>query len=405
MQPSSLKTSQQNKIGVPRFLKAAYRDERRIVCVKAGRRTGKTYNFALWLIQQLDNNPDSAGLWVDTKHANIDKYVERYFKKMLKKMGHWGKCNWNAQKKILTLHNGSYIDFGSAERPENMEGFGYDFAVLNEAGLILKKKSLWENTLYPMIKHAMVRIIGTPKGKNTFESLYKRYPHYSFSCYDSPYYEPHEIEEAKATMTQEAFAQEMMADFIDGAGSVFRNIHENATGTLLDAPREGRRYVMGVDLAKHTDFTVIMIGDAETKEVVWHDRFNQIDWGLQKSRVISAYQKFKCDYGVMDATGVGDGIFDDLVNAGLNLEGFKFTATTKQELVSNLSIAMDNQAIRYPKIETLTDELSIYAYEQRANGQFSYSAPEGFHDDEVMALALLNRAFGFKPVSRSYNPF
>lgn len=405
MQPSSLKTSQQNRIGVPRFLKTAYQDERRIVCVKAGRRTGKTYNFALWLIQKLDNNPESAGLWVDTKHANIDKYVERYFKKMLKKMGHWGNCNWNAQKKILTLHNGSYIDFGSAERPENMEGFGYDFAVLNEAGLILKKKSLWENTLYPMIKHAMVRIIGTPKGKNTFESLYKRYPHYSFSAYDSPYYEPHEIEEAKATMTQEAFAQEMMADFIDGAGSVFRNIHENATGTLLDAPREGGRYVLGVDLAKHTDFTVIMIGDTETKEVVWHDRFNQIDWGLQKNRIISAYQKFKCGYGVMDATGVGDGIFDDLINAGLNLEGFKFTSTTKQELVSNLSIAMDNQAIRYPKIETLTDELSLYAYEQRANGQFSYSAPEGFHDDEVMALALLNRAFNFKPVKRSYNPF
>ena len=398
MQPSSLKTSQPNKIGVPKFIEKAYRDTRRIVCVKAGRRTGKTYNFALWLIQQLDNNPEAAGLWVDTKHANIDKYVERYFKKMLKKMGHWGQCNWNAQKKILVLHNGSYIDFGSAERPENMEGFGYDFAVLNEAGLILKKKSLWENTLYPMIKHAMVRIIGTPKGKNTFESLYKRYPHYSFTAYDSPYYEPHEIEEAKATMTQEAFAQEMMADFIEGAGAVFRNIQENIAGEKLESPVEGRQYVMGVDLAKHTDFTVILIGDRESHQVVYHERFNQIDWGLQKTRIIEAYKRFNCISGVMDATGVGDGIFDDLTNQGLNLEGFKFTATTKQELVSNLSIAMDNQTIHYPAIETLTDELSLYAYEQRANGHFSYSAPEGFHDDEVMALALLNRAFNAQVV-------
>ena len=400
MQPSSLRISQpKNKIGVPKFIEKAYRDTRRIVCVKAGRRTGKTYNFALWLIQQLDNNPNASGLWVDTKHSNIDKYVERYFKKILKRMGHWNKCNWNSQKKILTLHNGSYIDFGSAERPEMMEGFGYDFAILNEAGLILKKQSLWVNTLYPMVKHAMVRIIGTPKGKNTFESLFIKYPHYSFTVYDSPYWTPEEIEEAKSTMTQEAYAQEMMADFIDGAGAVFRNIYENISGELLNSPLKGKRYVLSADLAKHQDFTVIMIGDTETRQVVFHDRFNQIDWGLQKGRIISAYQKFNCSSGVIDATGVGDGIFDDLKNAGLDLEGFKFTATTKQELVSNLSIAMDNHDIKYPAIETLTDELSIYAYEQRANGNFSYSAPEGFHDDEVMALALLNRAMNYKPLT------
>lgn len=399
MQQSSLKTNQKNKIGIPKFLRKAYLDTRRIIVIKAGRRIGKTYNWALWLIQMLDNDAGAAGLWVDTKHSNIDKYVDRYFRKLLTKMGLWDKCNWNSQKKILVFHNGSYIDFGSAERPEMMEGFGYKYAVLNEGGLIFKKRSLWENTLYPMVKHAMVRIIGTPKGKNTFESLYMRYPHYTFTAYDSPYWTEQEIIEAKATMTEEAFRQEMMAEFIDGAGSVFRNIYENIFGKLLDKPVDGGRYVLAADLAKHTDFTVIMIGDLLTRQVVYHDRFNHIDWGLQKSRIIQAYTLFKCGSGVIDATGVGDSIFDDLQNAGLNLEGFKFTSTTKQSLVSDLSIAMDNGTIKYPAIETLTDELSIYAYEQRANGQFSYSAPEGFHDDEVMALALLNRAMNFKPIT------
>lgn len=399
MQSSALKPNQQKaRIGVPSFLEEAFLSTVRVLVIIAGRRTGKTYNFALWLLIQLLNEPNKSGLWVDTKHSNIDKYVERYFQPFLVRMNLWQKCNWNQQKKILKLHNGSYIDFGSAERPEMMEGFGYDFAVLNEAGIILKKKSFWENTLYPMIKHATVRLIGTPKGKNHLESLYRRYPHYKFTAYDSPYWTEQEIEEAKATMTAEAFAQEMMADFIEGAGAVFRNIYENAMGRLLDSPVSDGRYVLAADLAKHTDFTVIMVGDSTTREVVYHERFNQIDWGLQKSRIIEAYKRFKCSSGVIDATGVGDGIFDDLKNAGLNLEGFKFTSTTKQELVSNLSIAMDNQTITYPPIETLTDELSMYAYEQRANGQFSYSAPEGFHDDEVMALALLNRAFNYKPI-------
>lgn len=398
MQQSSLKTSRKNKIGIPKFLKKAYLDARRIVVIKAGRRTGKTFNWALWIIQKLDNTPNSAGLWVDTKHTNIDKYVDRYFMKLLKKIGLWNKCKWNAQKKILTFHNGSYLDFGSAERPEMMEGFGYDFAVLNEGGLIFKKRSIWENTIYPMIKNAQVRIIGTPKGKNTFESLYTRYPHYTFTCYDSPYWTAEEIEQAKATMTEEAFRQEMLAEFIEGAGAVFRNIYDNIEGELLDSPRDNGRYILASDIAKHTDFTVILIGDLETNRVVYHDRFNQIDWGLQKSRIIEAYNRFGCSSGIIDATGVGDSIFDDLENAGLNLEGFKFTSTTKQELISNLSIAMDNQTIKYPKIDTLLDELSIFAYEQRSNGQFSYSAPEGFHDDEVMALALLHRAMNIKPI-------
>lgn len=385
-------------IQVPLFMKEAYLNDAQFVVVKAGRRTGKTYNFALWLIQQLDNDPGSPGLWVDTKQGNIDKYVDRYFHPLLAKMNLWQKCEYNHQKKILKLHNGSYIDFGSAERPEMMEGFGYKYGVLNEAGIIFKKRSLWENTLYPMLKHAKTRAVGTPKGKNHFESLYRQYPHYTFSAYDSPFWKPEEIEAAKVTMTQEAFRQEMMAEFIEGAGAVFRNIAQNILGDELAEPEEGRSYVLSADIAKHQDFTVILIGDLDSKRVVYHERFNQIDWGLQKARIVSAYEKFNCLSGIIDATGVGDAVFDDLRNMGLNLEGFKFTSTTKQELVSNLSVAMDNGTIHYPNIPTLIDELEMYAYEQRANGQFTYSAPDGFHDDEVMALALLNRALSFEPM-------
>jgi len=385
-------TTQKPKITIPSFLKEAYLDDRDIVVVKAGRRTGKTYNFVIWLLQEMDSLPGEGALWVDTAQGNIQKYVDRYFAPQLKLMNHWQDCNWNSQRKVLHLYNGAYIDFGSAERPELMEGFGYARAVLNEGGLIFKKANLWDNTIYPMIKQAKTRIIGTPKGNNKFKELYAANPHYSFSAYDSPFWTEQEIETAKIQMTQEAFRQEMLADFIEGAGAVFRNINECAGGKELTEPADGR-YVLSVDLAKHQDFTVIFIGDMQTKSIVYMERFNQIDWGLQKQRIINAYHKFKCTSGIVDATGVGDSVYDDLVTAGLNVEGFKFTGTSKQELVSNLSVAMDNQEISYPPFEVLINELSIYAYEQRANGSFSYSAPEGYHDDTVMALALINRLF------------
>lgn len=387
-----------NEIEIPSFLRDAYLDESDFLILKAGRRIGKTYNWTIWLIQQLGKEPNKKGLWVDTKHANIDKYVDRYFRPILVKMNCWEKSNYNQQKKILTLPNKSYIDFGSAERPEMMEGFDYDYAVLNEGGLIFKKRSIWENTLFPMLKRAKVRIIGTPKGANTFQTLYNRYPHYTFTALDSPFWTEAELEEARNTMTDEAYRQEILAEFIEGAGAVFRNVRKNIAGNLIDTPEMNKRYVLSADLAKHQDFTVIFVADKENKQIVYHERFNQIDWGLQKDRITNVYKKFNCSKGIIDATGVGDSIFDDLINNGLNIEGFKFTATSKQELVSNLSIAMDNENIHYPAIDELIDELEIYGYEQRSNGTFSYSAPDGFHDDEVMSLALINRLFNEREI-------
>lgn len=394
----SLQTQNKPQIKIPPFLREAYLDQSDIVVVKAGRRTGKTFNFVTWLLQEMDSLPNEQALWVDTAQGNIQKYVDRYFEPELRLMNHWQDCHWDKQKKVMKLYNGSIIDFGSAERPELMEGFGYARSVLNEGGLIFKKARLWDNTIYPMIKQAKTRIIGTPKGNNKFKELYLSNPHYSFTCYDSPFWTPEQIETAKTQMTQEAFRQEMLAEFLEGAGAVFRNINECISGELLTEPRGGR-YVLAADLAKHQDFTVIFIGDMQTKSVVYYERFNQIDWGLQKARIIKAYQKFNCGRGIIDATGVGDSIFDDLVGAGLNVEGFKFTSSSKQELVSNLSVSMDNLDIHYPHIEVLLDELSIYAYEQRPNGQFSYSAPDGYHDDAVMALALLNRIMNVKVIS------
>ena len=157
------------KLSYPDFIYPALFNEAKHTIIHAGRQVGKTYNTAQWLVEEtLANNCKS--LWVDTVHINIDRYVDWYFRKILSPV--WELCKWNAQKKVLQLPQGSII-FGSAQKPENLEGFNYDRYVLNEAGLILKKSSLWDNTLYPMIKNDNVRgkVIGTPKGRNKFYEL------------------------------------------------------------------------------------------------------------------------------------------------------------------------------------------------------------------------------------------
>lgn len=42
----------------------------------------------------------------------------------------------------------------------------------------------------------------------------------------------------------------------------------------------------------------------------------------------------------------------------------------------------------FPEINDLINELSIFQYEIARGGTVKYSAPSGYHDDCVMALAL-----------------
>lgn len=368
----------------------AFFDSKPFGTIRSCRRSFKTMGATRYIVEKLLDTPNSTGIWVDTINKNIDRYYERYFKPLAGEI-----TDWNYQKKTLQFANGSYLDFGSAESPENMEGFEYDYYILNEAGIILKKDSLWDNTLRPMFKNSKGgRILGTPKGKNKFHKLCNLqtddWCHYHFRVYDCPFYSKLEIEKLKAETPQEVWKQEYLAEFIDGAGSVFRNISACIQNEQYDEPKPGLSYVMSVDLAKHTDFTVIYIAEEDTKKVVFQDRFNQIDWGFQKMRIKNIYDKFNIRQGIIDSSGVGDSIFDDLTNAGMNFQGFKFTSTSKKQLIQNLSVAIDNQTITYYPFPELISELEIFGYKVSSMGNISYNAPDGYHDDCVISLALIN---------------
>ena len=377
-------------------LHAAYFDEAKFVTIRAGRRSFKTAGAVRWLIENLIDNAGESGLWVDTRQNNLDKYVDRYFRPVLGEL--WEYCKYNNQKKILTLPNESYIDFGSAERPENLEGFEYDFVLLNEAGIILKKDSLWDNTIMPMTKKptCKVRIVGTSKGKNKFHKLChlsdEDWSHYHFTIHDVPsiLYSKDQIAKIKATVPDAAWRQEYMAEFLEGSGSVFRNIGGCFGDKRIDEPEQGANYVLSVDVAKHQDYTVVYVADTGSSEIVYQDRFNQIDWGMQKRRIIEIYNRFGCMGGIMDSTGVGDGIYDDLTNAGLALDSFKYTQATKSMIIQNLSVAIDNKAISFYPFEDLVSELEVFEYSMTKMGNVSYNAPDGHHDDCVNSLAMMN---------------
>jgi len=211
-----------------------YKPESKFIIVPAGRRFGKTKGACNATIEWMIEGKKI--LWGDTISTNIDRYIERYWKPELTKSEI--DYQYSSQKKVMTLNGfNGYIDFRSADRPENWEGFGYDIIVLNEAGIILKNDYLFTNAVLPMLidsPGSKLYAIGTPKGKtkkdgkeHRFYSMYKRsltddnlYELFQYSSYDNPYLNEKDIKELEQEiklMNPAMVQQEIYAQFVDGA--------------------------------------------------------------------------------------------------------------------------------------------------------------------------------------------
>jgi hypothetical protein len=95
---------------------------------------------------------------------------------------------------------------------------------------------------------------------------------------------------------------------------------------------------------------------------------------------------------MVDSTGVGDPIVEDLHRVCRRVEGFKFSSQSKQQIMEGLAASIQRTELTFPD-GILRNELDSFCYEYHRGG-VSYEAPSGLHDDGVCALALANHAFG-----------
>lgn len=369
----------------------------RFLILDAGRRWGKTEVGAARAIRQCRKHEQMVW-WV----APTYKVVKRGYRKVLQQLDKRLLTHEPPQDSafdagrsvILKFKNGSRMEFYSAERPEGMLGEGVDFAVLDEAAIM--PKNIWEQIVRPtlMDRQGGALMISTPRGRNWFYYMWLRgqdpdhadYQSWKFTTRDNPYIADEEVEEMEESMPLIIYQQEVLAEFIASAGSVFRFDHD------IIVPRvepKGHVYV-GVDLAKTTDFTVFEAANADTGAPCGYDRFNDVSWPMQRNRLKSFVRKLRKAGAthvsiVMDSTGVGDPFVDDLEADGYDVVGINFTKT-KQHMVMQLAKDLEDGLVRIgpERIE----EIENYTYKVTDKGRFTYSAPEGQHDDVVSALML-----------------
>ena len=90
---------------------------------------------------------------------------------------------------------------------------------------------------------------------------------------------------------------------------------------------------------------------------------------------------------------MGEPIIEQLQRDGLPVRVFQTTAQTKPPLIESLALAFEREEMQWLDDPVATMELE--AYERTVSpttGRSQYSAPEGLHDDTVIARALANHA-------------
>jgi len=385
--------------------KEIFQDPHRYKILAKGRRFGLTKGMANEFVRRALRSDFKKGLWVDTINANIDRYVERFIIPELRKLPKQIFWQWKKQARTLIIMD-SYIDFRSSDNPQNIEGFGYDLAFLNEAGIILRDEYLWHNAIQPMLMEYKAETIigGNPKGRGLFYDLYlkglnpdnKEYKSFHVTTYDNPYLSKQEIDRMVADMPERVARQEIFGQFLEDEGAVFRNVKEVMIAQP-EKPMPNKRYIMGVDLAKVQDYTVIVVYDAESHHQVYQARFKDLDWVAQKKRIFAINKYYRSCPVVLDATGVGDPIADDFLQEGIAVIPVKLTNESKREIIEKLILWIEQERLAMLNLEETLIEFTSFTYDISSSGKIRYNAPPGLHDDIVIAHALaVKELFGTK---------
>lgn len=302
------------------------------------------------------------------------------------------------QEHRLGLIGGGEIECWSMDTPGAGRSRAYARIIVDEAALIANLQEAWEQDIRPTLTdyRGDAWFLSTPKGiANYFHELYQRgadpaneeWASWQMASTTNPYIPAGEIESARPDMTDLAFAQEYMAQFVSWEGSVFRCI----TDAVFEPDNERGVVLIGVDWGRTHDFTVFVGMDANGR-VLALDRFRGIEYALQRERLKAFWERTSNRRAIIlaEVNSMGGPVVEQLQRDNLPVHAFQTTAPSKAAIIEALALAFERRRVKIPNDPVLIGELQAFEGRTLPSGAIQYGAPKGDnnHDDCVMALAI-----------------
>jgi len=353
-------------------------------------------------VSMVCNKPGSAAAWIAPQY----KFLEEDFEELSGVLTDVIRRRQIDRK--LTLNNGSVIEFWSAdqEQAENIcRGREYDLMIINEAAMIGNLVRLWNVALRPALisRQGRAMIGSTPKGRNGFWQLGERHTKFDDwglirqTSFQNPFNDPRELLATRDELTDMEYRQEILAEAHQTDGAVFKNVEELSTLLPLTGPQVGSAYLAGVDWGRYQDRTVLSVVDVTKRRQAFVRSWGDTDYLSQADEIAKICRHYRVGWLEAEQNAAGDVVISVLRRMGIRVHPHLTTLDSKQVLIDSLQFMLEKKTLTLLNLGVQKDELK--AYEQRTTkvGHVTYGAPEGQHDDHVMALALSVRSLRDRP--------
>lgn len=374
----------------------------KFITVVFSRQSGKTILMLVLCIQ-----------WLFGKYNSI-AYVcrnfvlaKRLYKELVRILPQGIIKTANGSDLIIESKYGSTLTFFSAEQGASLRGQTFTHMINDEFAFHKMEQTdgthLWNDILSPTLKARGKKCIfvSTPLGKNNiFYEMYQRglsdeYPKYASvlkTIYDDGFVTKDEIEEIKKSIPELSFKQEYLCEWLDDGLSFFQGFSECFDINLYN---NTSKCWIGIDCSGDgTDATVCSKvnerGEIEVFEAIGtlDMKYRQIADYINKSNPVAVYGEIN---------GLGLPMLEEikkLVKRKSNIYDWTTTNSSKEEIISDLAVAIANKDVHFLKDDMKTyNELGNFVVTVSKSRKLTFAARGSGHDDRVMATAIAYKCF------------
>lgn len=256
----------------------------------------------------------------------------------------------------------------------------------------------WANVVMPITKARKPKVVfvSTPRGKRgILWQMYlkaidgeKDYAELSRTIYEDSLVTEEEISEIKRNISDIAFRQEFMVEFLDSSLTFFKG-YEDCFSDFKFNDKE--KIFIGCDLSANGDDATVVTLINESMQVKQYLIEGTLDVKYNRiANIINSTPTLVA--ALLENNGVGTPMIAEikkLVRNKSKIHEWNTSNSSKEEIVSNMAVKIANREIFFDKNDNgLFSELGSFIVKYTKSGRMQFEAQSGKHDDRILSACI-----------------
>ncbi len=354
------------------------KSNKRFKVIRGGRRGGKTSLETEVLTYKAVSGKDRTVFYIAPTQLQARSIIWESLKSRLAGIGE--AHEQRLEMRVPTQDGGhSLIKVAGWENRENFRGQSAYHITFDETDTMRDFFIGWQEIFRPALidTGGTADFIGTPKKENPnlrrLEKLAEtdgEWGAFHFSSWDNPSLPREELEAAKAEMDKDTYRQEIMAEYVEDSGALFKYtaLVDMFTNTIT---KSGEKYLT-IDVADDgSDKTIFTFWhDLEAYRIEQFERLNT-EGIVNQTREYAAQERIPYSQIAVDAIGVGAGVASSSLLDGV--VGYKSSYS---------AIRTDQDPVRLPNVHYLKDAPLVSEY-KNLRSQCLFTLAQKVNDHQI----------------------